>query len=165
MLRSVPATAFITSAWSMAPSNARRIAGLLKGGWRWLKRMIGDRPGRFPDLHRHAGVAGEQRHLVGAWRVEPIDLALQQCRDRGGGIAEATAIPHDQNVSPWGRPCSSAVPSPRGTYGGEPFIRGPFPRIELGGQKTVWPAADHLGNLTKWIGSGQALRHDARHSR
>ena len=37
---SVPTTAVTTSSWLIAPSSARRIAGLSNGGCSWLKRIM-----------------------------------------------------------------------------------------------------------------------------
>ena len=45
-------------------------------------------PAGLLDLHRHAGIACEQRHLVGGRGFQPVDLALLQGRDCGSGIAE-----------------------------------------------------------------------------
>ena len=47
-----------------------------------------DRPGRFRHFHGHAGVACEERQLIGARRIQAIHLTVQQCCDLRGGIAD-----------------------------------------------------------------------------
>ena len=55
ILRSAPTTAVTTSSWLIAPSSARRIAGLLNGGCRWFMRIMLDLAGRL--LHHDLDAA------------------------------------------------------------------------------------------------------------
>ena len=121
-----------------------------------------NRSGRFLDLHGHAHVAREQRHMVGGQPLQPIDLALHQCRDRCGGIAERLPF-HAVEMGYLGAGGVALLSLAAWHIGGEPLVGGSYPRVEFGRQEAVRPAADHLSHLGKWIGSGQPLRHDARH--
>ena len=46
-----------------------------------------DRTGGVPDLHRHTCVACQQGNWSAGTIVQPIDLALQQCRVCCGSIS------------------------------------------------------------------------------
>ena len=45
-----PTTACIMEVWSSAAQSARRMAGLLKGGWVWFCRHHGDEAGAVEHL-------------------------------------------------------------------------------------------------------------------
>ena len=76
-----PPTASMKSAWLTASSTARRIAGLSKGGCRWLNRMIAIAPVVSLISTAICGFLRQDRQQVGQRLLPPVDLAALQ----GGG--------------------------------------------------------------------------------
>ena len=120
-----------------------------------------DRPGRFGHLRRYRGTPCQQRHLVGADRLQPMDLAAQQRRGRRSGVVDRRPL-HALDMGEL-RPCRVAWLALSARHvAGEPLIGGALAHDEIRRDKTVRAAADHLGDRPGRVGAGQALGHDDR---
>ncbi len=151
--------ASMNSDWLTAPSSARRMAGLSKGGCSSFRRRVATAPvgSSSRTVIARSARSGASRSAVGL--RPPVDLAALQRAHGGRAVGDHDPL-HTLEARDLGAGGALRHAVRARHVAVEAGIHHARARHPLAGDVAIRAAAEHLGHRRERVGGGQALGHD-----